>query len=346
MVTTELHYRQACSANPSSGTRHFGDVAVAMNADGKVPDWIELLPAGPVITGRSGKSWPLTNPQALIETFKARGMALPLDFEHASEIKASKGEPAPAAAWIEELAVRDGGSIWGRIDWNMSGRAAVEAREYRYISPVFMHRKDSGEIFRLVSAALTNQPELRLMALNREEDPIVEPEDLKDIAKALGLGEDAGKDDVVKAINSQAASLTDAQKAAKAAPALDQFVPRETYDKALNRAVTAEGKLTEQETVSRDTAITAAIDAALTAGKITPATKDYYTQSCRAAGGLEAFQKFVGDAPEIAGDAPKGEAKGGKPGTLDAEQKAACRALGIGEEAFLKTLEAQKEEAA
>ncbi len=118
MVNTELPRRQGHTAKPDHHRRAYGDVALALSAEGKVPDWIELLPAGPVVTGRSGRRWQLQNPAALIDTFKSRGAALPLDFEHASEIKASKGEPAPAAGWIEELAVRDGGSIWGRVEWN------------------------------------------------------------------------------------------------------------------------------------------------------------------------------------------------------------------------------------
>ncbi|NJO56570.1 MAG: hypothetical protein HC834_09820 [Rhodospirillales bacterium] len=52
------------------------------------PDWIELLPAGPVITGRDGRAWNLPDPQALIAAFAARNQPLVVDWEHASEHRA------------------------------------------------------------------------------------------------------------------------------------------------------------------------------------------------------------------------------------------------------------------
>ncbi len=335
MVNTELHNRQPQSLVPVC--------ALALNAEAAAPDWIELVPKGPNILGRDGRKWTMTSPQTVLDFFVKRGLPLPVDFEHASEHKAPKGDPAPAAGWVEELQIRDG-SIWGRVDWNDSGRNAIEAREYRFISPVIAFTK-AGNIIAVVSAALTNQPNLSLTALNQEEAIKVDPE-LEEIAKALGLGADVGKDAIVKAINSQTSALTTAQAAVKAPPSLDQFVPRADFDTALNRANTAEAELKTQKDAGQKAAIDTAINAALKAGKITPATVDYHKASCSAEGGLERFNAFVGATPEIAGDAPKGKTEGGKPGVLDAEQKATCRALGIAEDAFLKTLEAQKEEAA
>jgi len=137
-----------------------------------------------------------------------------------------------------------------------------------------------------------------------------------------------------------------AQKAVKTPPALDQFVPRADFDKALNRANTAEATLVAQEAAGKDAAIELAVTAALQAGKITPATAEYHKAACRDQGGLERFATFVAAAPEIAGAAPAAIETGKSTGTLDDTQKAACRALGVSHEDFLKTITAETKEAA
>ena len=49
--------------------------------------------------------------------------------------------------------------------------------------------------------------------------------------------------------------------------------------------------------------VDAEIDAALRAGKITPASVDYHRAACADAEGLERFRAFVRGAPAIGGDA-------------------------------------------
>lgn len=134
------------------------------------PEWIELIPAGPNISGRDGRKW-LFDPvgaQLVIRAFTVRAIDLPIDWEHATQHLAPRGEAAPAAGWVSELHIR-GGSLWGKIAWTARGKAQVEAREYRYISPVFDYEPGSTRIVALVSAGLTNKPNLQLTALNREQ---------------------------------------------------------------------------------------------------------------------------------------------------------------------------------
>lgn len=59
--------------------------------DGQAPDWIELLPAGPTITGADGRAWTLPDPQSLVAAFAQRHAALVVDWEHASEHRAPHG---------------------------------------------------------------------------------------------------------------------------------------------------------------------------------------------------------------------------------------------------------------
>tara|TARA_B100002019_G_C21152386_1_gene538925 strand:+ start:381 stop:821 length:441 start_codon:yes stop_codon:yes gene_type:complete len=74
------------------------------------------------------------------------------------------GTPVKAAGWIKEMQVREDG-IWGRVEWTERALAEIKAKEYRYISPVFMHKKDTGEITAIIRASLTNHPNLELKAV-------------------------------------------------------------------------------------------------------------------------------------------------------------------------------------
>ena len=182
----------------------------ALAAEGTAPDWVQLLPAGPTITGRDGRTWTMHFPEAVVTASRADRDRLPLDWEHSTEIKAPKGDQAPTAGWIISLEAREG-AVWGQVEWAKRGQEAVESKEYRYLSPVFRFDYESGEIHRLTSAGLTNTPNFNMQALNRQ------------------------KTDLETARN-QAENLR-----------LDKFVPRADYDKAVKRATEAEQKLVDHQ---------------------------------------------------------------------------------------------------
>jgi hypothetical protein len=142
--------------------------SMPFQSPGSIPDWIELIPAGE-FQGRDGRRFINDEPYRVVAAFQANLASLPVDIEHASELKAKLGEPAPAQGWIEDLDVR-GGAVWGRIEWTVSGHAVLANRQYRYYSPVFCHRTDSNQVLALKSAGLTNQPNLFVPALNQRED--------------------------------------------------------------------------------------------------------------------------------------------------------------------------------
>ena len=80
---------------------------------GDKPEWIQLLPLGPAVEGRDGRAWTMSDADAVVA---ASELPLVLDWEHATEIKAPKGDEAPAAGWITELRVhRDGVDMVGVI---------------------------------------------------------------------------------------------------------------------------------------------------------------------------------------------------------------------------------------
>lgn len=303
------------------------------------PEWIPLLPSGPVVAGVDGRSWTMPDPEAVIRRTLERAErrlpvpALILDWEHGSEKLAPQGHRAPAAGWIDALEVRDDGEIWGRVEWTPDGARDVVSRAYRYVSPAFDFSASDRAIQYLTSVGLTNEPNLNLPALNRagQEEYVMEPK----ILKALGLPESAGADDVVRAINAKDAQL---EAARNTVPSLDKFVPREDFDRALNRATAAEKALAEREKAELDRAIETEIEAASKAGKITPATVEYHRAQCRTEGGLERFRQFVASAPVIAPDssATAKPPAGGNGAGLDDTERAVCRAMGLTEDEYLK----------
>ena len=269
----------------------------ALAADGSAPDWVQLIPAGSKVTGRDGRWWMMSDPGAVVSASLSDRDNLPIDWNHSTENRAPYGEDAPAAGWIEELAVRQG-SIWGRVEWTARGRQSVESKEYRYLSPAFRFDTASMEIRSLTSVGLTNSPNLDLGALNHEEREN-DMEFLKSICQALGLTEASTEEQVLDKVKALKTDLETATNRA-ANPSLDKFVPWTDYDAVVAQATNAEQKLSEREAQALNAEIDAEISKALEAGKITPATKDYHKAQCQAEGGLERFKKFVEAAPVVA----------------------------------------------
>ncbi|MGD9863592.1 MAG: phage protease [Pseudodonghicola sp.] len=162
---------------------------------GAAPDWIHLIPAGVEIMTQDNRGpYRVVDPQAVVASLQP-GQKLPIDENHAIDWAAPRGEPSPARGYIVELQARVDG-IWGRVDWTEAGRALMSDRAYLGISPAIVH-DGSKAILGLARASLTNKPNLRgLTSLHMETDDM----SLKAVAKALGLSDDAGEDQILTAI--------------------------------------------------------------------------------------------------------------------------------------------------
>lgn len=304
------------------------------------PAELMLIPPGPRSTGRDGRAWNNRDPAGIVRFYKARALDVPFDIEHATELKAPKGEAAPAMAWVKGMEARADGSVWGTLEWTPKGTEMVMNREYRYYSPAIIFDKNTMNILGIKSVGLTNTPNLAVPALNRADNPQGgTPMELDQLLASLGLPAGttfaAALNHIAKMKSDHAIALNQAQN-----PSLDLFVPKADYSLALNRAEKAENDLKAITTANLETAINTEIDGALAAGKITPATKDYHVAQCRQEGGLDRFKDFVKAAPAVAGDTGLDNKKPKTGTALNTEEKAACLALGITEEAYI---EANKE---
>lgn len=96
---------------------------------------------------------------SIIHHFNFRGTDLVVDYEHASE----RGGEAPAAGFIPlgGLDYKPGVGLEAKVNWTDRAKAAIEAGEYRYFSPVWHEAMDGSQrVVTISSVALTNQPAL------------------------------------------------------------------------------------------------------------------------------------------------------------------------------------------
>jgi phage I-like protein len=124
----------------------------------------------------------------------------------------------------------------------------------------------------------------------------------------------------------------------QATPDAAQYVPMAQYESVQARAAQAETALNAHTTAARDAAISTALDAAIAAGKIAPATRDFYAASCTQEGGLDRFTAFIEAAPKILADSGMDQRTPPAGQGLTPEQKAMCVSLGIAEADYATSL--------
>lgn len=183
---------------------------------------VQLAPFGEfkgVLHKADGKTTPIVQQldrdafDRILNAWREKGSPeLLVDADHLS----CEGGSTKAFAWASNLRVEEGG-LYADFKFTDSGSAAVNSREYRFVSPVF-DVADSGEVVGLSSVALTNKPNLPVSCvLNREATGVTTVEDNKEtpnmekILSALGLASDASEDDAVAAIESLKKERSDAK---------------------------------------------------------------------------------------------------------------------------------------
>jgi len=127
--------------------------------------WAELLPAGPDITARDGRRWTFDAAE-VVASFRANQGPLAVDYEHAQDLTATKGEQAPAAGWIVDLRPSATGAINALIEWTSRAAAMIDRKEYRYLSPSMRLASGSRRIIGLNGAGLVNRPAMYLQPLD------------------------------------------------------------------------------------------------------------------------------------------------------------------------------------
>lgn len=369
----------------SSRTTHALQTATAVLcaalpvADGKAPEWVHLMPAGS-FTAVDGRSWVLKDAAAVIAASLAgaAGNMLPLDYDHGMDLAAPKGGQAPASGWVTALDLRADG-IWGKVEWTEAGARSVAAKEYRFLSPSFLHAKD-GTVTRILGAGLVNRPALHQLAqlATQQGDPM-DPT-LQGLLTVLGLPEATDKDTALAAVTAlkagastppaalcsavglaagataeqiatAAAKAVDGVKAIAAAAGLEATATADQVVIAVKglkggASVMEQQLATLSATVKQltDGQVEAKVDAAIADGKFPPAQRANLLAI--AAANPVQLDAMIAAQPVLLKPGTA-EPSGGKPpadGELTADQKAVCKAMSLSEDAFKKALAAQKAE--
>lgn len=147
--------------------------------------------------------------ESVIEQHKSLGRDAVIDWEHQSEggmySRPAGDGLAPAAGWIKGWKYVDGEGLYVKSDWVTKAAEFIKAREYRYFSPVFW-TDEKNQIFRIKSIALTNSPALTAIEpIAAKSDVSNGVDDMKNIAKLVGLAETATEDQIVAAITARSA---------------------------------------------------------------------------------------------------------------------------------------------
>lgn len=277
--------------------------------EGAAPNEVMLVPPGKVVIGRDGREYLNNDPAGIVNYFTNREVDLPFDWLHSTELKAPRGEEAPASGWgkFGTMAARPDGSIWINVEWTPRGAEAVKNREYRYISPVYLC--DAAMTIRGISSVgLTNKPNVFIPALNAEQTNQQDKGGCMDLAALimalaaiLGLPNTATAEQVVAACKEKCGTAPE-MNFEKNPPPLTLFVPRADFDGLMTRCNNAEQAIKDRDAEQLKKEANIEIEAALTGRKIVPATREYYEKQCNTQEGLASFRAFVKSSPVIAAD--------------------------------------------
>jgi phage I-like protein len=256
----------------------FHALAAALPETGDAPpEWITIFAKAGRIDTRDGRSFNV-DPQLLISRFKADGVDLPIDVNHATHHAALTGSRADAVGWVKELRV-EGGALQGRVDWLDEGKALLAAKKYRFISPDFFHTPERRPIWlrsvALVTApALGNQPAL---AAASSQEP-----KMKELASALGLTADASENAMLAALNGA-------------------FVSKAVHEEALAKLSATTSELATIKAAGRKAEIDALLDGAVKEKRILPAQKEHYAKLCATDAGLADVKALLAATTPVLG---------------------------------------------
>ncbi|WP_043969722.1 MULTISPECIES: phage protease [unclassified Acinetobacter] len=296
--------------------------------------YLILIPEG-VFRGIDGRPtdaphWELTPERGrqIAAALSQRSIDLVVDYEHATLKAQESGDPAPASGWLKPAGFQyiDGvGLCSTQFEWTDRAKEYIEAKEYKYTSPVFFYNQ-AGEILGLHSFALTNTPNLdtlpeaRLAAAAQDflsqqsdEDSTMK-EFLELMRKCLGLPETATEQELLTAANSAFAKMDGAfgttlvagqalsvaiEKAIEVkaaansqAPDLTQYVPIAVYQEAIASATTVAANAASKEL--DDLIVAACSDGRLTGDATINWAKD------QAKTNPEFIKKHIESLPKIA----------------------------------------------
>lgn len=141
--------------------------ALAMSEDGKAPLAFRIFPKGKFNTTKGDFLFDGESAKQCLSSWEDYGNDLMVDYDHRAISKDGPPENSKAAGWFKPE-VRDG-ELWaGDVTWTPAASAAIEAKEWRYVSGYFAFEPKTGRIVELLNVALTNMP------ATKNQEPLVD----------------------------------------------------------------------------------------------------------------------------------------------------------------------------
>jgi phage I-like protein len=219
---------------------------------------------------------------AMVANFRKRTADVVVDYGHGT--LSDTAGPVPAAGWLKAIedAPDERGILWGSVEFTAKAREMLAAKEYRYISPViFWGVRDKA-------TGVQQGATLKSVAL--EHDPQIEELEVPAIAlSGAGLIEDEGQQEAMmlkklvladRAAGTVRAILEDDTESTLVVEGLTPEVKAvalsevgRTADGRLDFAALSESQRPIAPEVMRAMFVGQELDAAVAAGKITPAQR-------------------------------------------------------------------------
>ncbi|MBI9092294.1 MAG: hypothetical protein JEZ12_24025 [Desulfobacterium sp.] len=277
----------------------------------KAPDWVTLFKAGWGELADGVKFFvDKTAFDLVLAAIKKQGNEIVWDYEH----QTLENVEAPAAGWIKELAWDDQTGISARVEWTEKAASYIEAKEYRYFSPVYLVKKIDHRVCLLHSVALTNTPKtkhlnpiLAKLGSEIEENNM----DREKLIKALGLAAGATDKDILAACAKLGIDIPGEKIVEKLVLPKEVVAALDLKDDDSTSTVVASIHALKQganNSVSKadfdalkknltDRDADDAVMAAIAKGKITPDQKTWALDYAK--GNLDGFNTFVAKAPQV-----------------------------------------------
>lgn len=336
----------------------------------------QLLPAGKFAArdGRPGpgRTWTVTDAQGQLLAASLSAVAgqtpIVIDYEHHTLTAQAGGHKAVASGWIKSAEWRPGAGMFAKVDWTAAARAHIDAREYQYISPVITY-DDAGTVTGVALAALVNYPALlgmdaamasALSALSAQLSSSPTPTDqestvtlLSALIAGLGLAATTTEAEAIVAVAALKAQVAappqvptalatalNLQAGADTVAACGAVTALQALDTSAKATIAAlHGEILQLKNQASGDQVAAAVDMAISEGRLTPAAKDNALAVGRS--NFAALQGMLNATPKGTYTSSQTEGKdpgAGKSAALSAVQSEVFAAFGISADTALKHL--------
>lgn len=164
-----------------------------LDAERQPPKEFRIFPFGEIESTKGKFIFDQQSAESVMERFKARGIDMSGDYEHAATQPTPPAEGAPSPLWCQ-LAVRADG-LWAvAVKWTARAIDYLKNGEIRYTSPAFFANRETKRITRLHNIALTNDPAtidaeplVAASALDRRSDLVTLSMSFDQVRDALAL---------------------------------------------------------------------------------------------------------------------------------------------------------------